>query len=190
MLIHFIIYGEKLAMEPKRIRPRPGEFVILVLGLVIIIGIYIIYVCFSTPLTTAIIIRHAEIANDSLSIEGQERADKLVHVVGEVGITAIYATQFNRTQQTVQPLATHLGLPVTQYTATDVEVLVDQVLSDHAGEVVFIAGHSNTIHLIVDEFCGDPITPIDEGDFDNMFIVTVYRSDRAEVIHLNYGEPD
>lgn len=143
------------------------------------------------PVTTALVVRHAERSNDSLNQQGLARADKLAHVASDAGVVAIYATEYQRTQQTAQPLATLLGIPVTQYSALDVEGLVNQVLSNHAGEVVLIVGHSNTVPDIIVEFGGSPIDPLDEEeDFDNLFIVTVYRNGAAEVIHLNYGEPD
>jgi broad specificity phosphatase PhoE len=147
----------------------------------------------STP-TTVLLVRHAEAAaqtqDPSLSADGQARAQALVHVAGDAGVTAIYATQFLRTQQTVQPLATYLGLPVNEVNADDVEGLVDQVLSDHAGKVVLIAGHGPTVPAIIREFGGDPMSPIAGNEFDNLFIVTVHGLRGAKVVHLNYGDPD
>jgi 2,3-bisphosphoglycerate-dependent phosphoglycerate mutase len=147
----------------------------------------------STP-TTVLLVRHAEAAaqtqDPSLSADGLARAQALVHVASDASVTAIYATQFLRTQQTVQPLATYLGLPVNEVNADDVEGLVDQVLSDHAGKVVLIAGHSPTVPAIIREFGGDPMPPIAGNEFDNLFIVTVHGVGEAKVVHLNYGDPD
>ncbi len=140
------------------------------------------------PVTTALVVRHAERSNDSLTPAGRVRAEKLAHVAGEAGVTAIYATEFIRTQQTVQPLAAHLGLPVNLYPAADVEGLVDQILSDHAGEVVLIAGHGDTVPAIIKELGGESMPLIKE--YDNLFIVTVYGPGSAKVIHLNYGDAD
>lgn len=147
-----------------------------------------------SPPTTVLLVRHAEKAaptgDPPLSADGQARAQALVHVVGDAGVTAVYATQFLRTQQTVQPLATYLGLPVNEVNADDVEGLVAQVLSDHAGKVVLIAGHSPTVPAIIQEFGGDPMPPIPGNEFDNLFIVTVHRFGEAKVLRLNYGDPD
>ncbi|GAI82743.1 unnamed protein product, partial [marine sediment metagenome] len=165
----------------------------LVLVIVVVI-VYIGYCCYFCPVTTVLLVRHAEKSatppqDPPLNATGQARAQTLVHVAGEAGVTAIYANQFIRTQQTVQPLATHVGFPVNQVDATDVEGLVDQVRSDHSGEVVLIVGHSNTIPQIIEELGGDPISPIAESEFDNMFIVTVFRLARTKVINLKYGDP-
>src|SRR5687767_15049965 len=72
------------------------------------------------PITTVILIRHTEKnvepdnPNPALSPDGIERAQTLVHVLGQSGISAVYATQYIRTQLTVAPVASHLGLTVTQ----------------------------------------------------------------------------
>ena len=160
---------------------------------VVIVAVICWWWCFR-PVTTALIVRHAEKAalggDPPLSADGQARAETLVHVAGDAGVVAVYATEWQRTQQTVQPLADHLVLPVNVVNAADVEDLVDQVLADHAGEVVMIAGHSNTVPDIVEEFGADPIPAIAENEYDNLYVVTVYRFNRAEVVHLNYGDPD
>jgi broad specificity phosphatase PhoE len=147
-----------------------------------------------SPPTTVLLVRHAEQAAQTgdppLSADGQARAQALVHVVGDAGVTAVYATEFLRTQQTVQPLATYLGLPVNEVNADDVEGLVAQVLSEHAGKVVLIAGHGPTVPAIIREFGGDPMPPIPGNEFDNLFIVTVHGFGEAKVLNLNYGDPD
>ena len=176
-------------MEEK----RKWVWIPVVFVFVVIIGVICWWWCFR-PLTTALVVRHAERAavgaDPPLSADGQARAETLVHVARDAGVVAVYATEWLRTQQTVQPLADHLGLPVTMVNALDVEDLGDQVLADHAGEVVVIAGHSNTVPDIVEEFGADPIPAIAESEYDNLYVVTDYRFNRAKVLHLNYGEPD
>ena len=58
-----------------------------------------------------------------------------------------------------------------------------------AGGVIVVAGHSNTIPLIIEELGGGPISPIQESEFDNLFVITVLRFNRAKVINLKYGDP-
>ena len=78
------------------------------------------YFYFLRPVTTVILVRHAEKniepdnPNPDLSPEGRARAQELVHILGNTGVTAIYATQYGRTLQTVQPLADRLSLPVNR----------------------------------------------------------------------------
>jgi 2,3-bisphosphoglycerate-dependent phosphoglycerate mutase len=152
------------------------------------------YFCFYTPVTTVLIVRHAEKAatppdNPPLSADGQTRAQTLARVAADANVRAVYATEFTRTQQTVQPLATQLGLGVTQFNANDTDALVNDILSNHRGEVVVVAGHSNTVPEIIAKLNGGQITPIAETEFDKLFVVTVYRWRRAKVVQLRYGNP-
>jgi len=164
----------------------------LFLGLVVIV-IIIGWFCCCHPITTILLVRHAEKTmqgtDPPLSDEGQVRAQTLAHVTGEAGVTAIYTSQYLRTQQTVEPLSTQLSLPVIQVDSANVDNLVEQILSNHAGGVVVVVGHSNTIPLIIEELGGGPISPIQEREFDNLFVITVLRFNRAKVLNLKYGDP-
>ena len=173
-------------MSGKKGRLRSVSFLIIILLAVINIGSYTV----TTP-TTVLIVRHAEKAasppdNPPLTAAGQERAKNLIHIVGKAGIKAIYATQYARTQQTVQPLADHLGLTVNKLEAGNTKQLVDEALSKHAGEVILFAGHSNTIPDIITALGGDPISPIGDNDYDNLYIVTIYSPGKAKVVNLKY----
>src|SRR3989454_12480696 len=88
-----------------------------------VLGAVVVFAYFATfrrPVTTVILIRHAEKvidpnnADPDLSPAGQTRAQELVRMFGDAGINAIYATQYKRTQQTVKPLADKLGLATTR----------------------------------------------------------------------------
>ncbi|MGH9930616.1 MAG: histidine phosphatase family protein, partial [Pyrinomonadaceae bacterium] len=75
----------------------------------------------SPPPMTVILVRHAEKQivppenkDPDLSPAGLARAQGLARMFGDTGITAIYATQYKRTQQTVKPLEEKLGIPVTR----------------------------------------------------------------------------
>ncbi|HMF56271.1 MAG TPA: phosphoglycerate mutase family protein [Pyrinomonadaceae bacterium] len=164
-------------------------------SLVILVPLVIFsYLYFFSPVTTVIIIRHAEKSatppdNPGLSPEGQARAQLIINLLGDAGVKAVYASQFARTQQTVQPIAQHLGLPVTVVNADDARGLASQILSQHAGETVLIASHSNKIPLIIGALHGGSIPEIAETEYNKMFIVTVYRWRKAKVVMLKYGSP-
>lgn len=160
---------------------------------VVVVCLICLFWCCWQPVTAVLLVRHAEKSSTGstdppLSAPGQARAQTLVHVAGEADITAIYATQFIRTQQTVQPLADHFGLSVIQYTANDVADLADEIKSDHTGEVIMVSGHSNTVPQIIQEFGGNPIDPIGENEYDNLFVITFSRWGGAKVVHLKYGD--
>lgn len=161
---------------------------------VVIICIYVIFVCCFQTATTVLLVRHAEKAAEPgsdppLSTEGVTRAQDLLHVIGEADVMAIFTTQYIRTQQTVQPSANHFGLSLIQYNVMDVEDLVDLILADHAGEIVLVAGHSNTVPQIIEELGGGIVSPIAENEYDNLFVITVFSWGGPKLVHLQYGEP-
>ena len=163
-----------------------------ILGAVVVFGYW---TTFRRPLTTVILIRHAEKvidpnnADPDLSPAGQARAQELVRMFGDSGINAIYATQYKRTQQTVKPLADKLGLPVDQVNSKNTADLVARIRSQNSGQVVFIAGHNNSVPEIIAALGGPTFPIIPDTEYDNLFIVTVYRTGKARVVKLKYGSP-
>lgn len=147
----------------------------------------------SRPLTTIILVRHAEKniepnnPNPDLSPAGRARAEELVRVLRNAGVTTIFATQYGRTQQTVQPLATALALPVKQVDSKNTAELVRQITVDHRGGVVFLAGHNNTVPEIIKALGGETFPTIPETQYDNLFVVSIYTSGKAKTVRLKYG---
>ena len=163
-----------------------------------VLGAVVLFAYFSTfekPLTTVILIRHAEKntepgnSDPDLSPAGQARAQELVRMFGDAGIKAIYVTQYKRTQQTVKPLADKLGLTPTAVEARNTAEVVKQIRAQHNGEVVFVAGHNNTVPEIIAALGGPKLPTIPETEYDNLFIVTIYRVGKAKVLQLKYGSP-
>lgn len=145
--------------------------------------------------TTVILVRHAEKAvvqgdDPPLSDIGRKRAAALRHALEKAGVTAIYATQYQRTQQTVEPLAKSTRLSVTRIDATRTESLVAEIRRKHRGETVLIAGHSNTIPGIIKALGVAESSAIADSDYDDLFVVTVPKSGPARLLHLQYGAAD
>src|SRR2546425_13308974 len=133
-----------------------------------LLGAVVVFAYFATfkrPVTTVILIRHAEKVIDpnnpdvDLSPAGQERAQELVRMFADSGINAIYATQYKRTQETVKPLADRLGLPLTMINSTATAELVRQIHSDHRGQTILVSGHNNTVPEIIAAL-GGPQLPV------------------------------
>jgi len=166
--------------------------------LALVFGAVIVFGYFSTflqPVTTVIIVRHAEKniepnnPDPDLSPAGQARAQEIARIFGDSRVQAIYATQFKRTQQTVAPLSARVGVPVITVDAKQSTELVRRILSNNRGQTVFIAGHNNTVPEIVNILSGENFSIIPESEYDNMFIVTMYRFGKAKVLKVKYGAP-
>ena len=108
---------------------------------------------------------------------------------GETGITAIYATEYKRTQQTVKPLADKLGFQVSRVEAKKTSELVKQLRSRKAGEVIFIAGHNNSVPEIIAALGGPKLPIIPETEFDNLYILIVSGDGSAKLLKMKYGSP-
>lgn len=177
--------------------PRTRTRTIVVFSLLaLIFGAVIVFAYFSTfarPVTTVIIVRHAEKniepenPDPDLSPAGQTRAQEIARMLADSGVQAIYATQYKRTQQTVGPLASRLSLPITSVDAKQSADLTRRILSNNRGQTVFIAGHNNTVPEIVNMLSGENYPQIPESEYDNMFIVTIYRFGKAKVLKVKYG---
>jgi broad specificity phosphatase PhoE len=75
---------------------------------------------------TIVVVRHADKIDNTddavLSPTGEAQAKRLAHALKDLGISAIYTTQFKRTVQTATPLADLLKIKLFAYEQTDVEV--------------------------------------------------------------------
>jgi phosphohistidine phosphatase SixA len=145
------------------------------------------------PETIILIVRHAEKSTEPgtdppLSAVGEARARELVHVAQASNVKKIYASEFRRTQQTVQPLATALGLSVdTSFRGKDLAGLANDILTSHRGEAVLVAHHSNTVPELIKLLGGGLVPPIDDKwEFDRLYIVH-HRNSSVTVTALRYG---
>ena len=161
-----------------------------ILGAVLVFGYYI---TFRRPVTTVILVRHAEKIIDpnnpdvDLSDAGYARAGEIAREFGDAGINAIYATQYKRTQETVKLLSDKIGVPVTIINSKSTGDLLAQIRAQHSGQTIFIAGHNNTVPEIIAALGGPQYPIIPETEYDNLFIVTVYRTGKAKVVKMKYG---
>jgi phosphohistidine phosphatase SixA len=144
---------------------------------------------------TVVLLRHADfdmppdgVVPDStpLNAAGRARAEVLARLVGIAGVTAVFTSEAVRTQQTAEPLATKLGLPVRKVPAAKRQELLQQVLSDAAGPVVLIVGHSTTVPSLITDLGTPGSGPSIQGH-DDLFIVTVVGNRKANMVRLKYG---
>jgi 2,3-bisphosphoglycerate-dependent phosphoglycerate mutase len=149
--------------------------------------------------TTVIFVRHAEKAaipadNPGLSEAGKQRAAELARQLVDAdviaGIDAVYSTSYRRTEETVQPVATALNLPITPYDASNTETIMDEIVREHKGKIVLVVGHSNTVPALIGNMGASKNVPeISENEYDNIYIVSVPWFGKTKTIRLRYGAP-
>ena len=140
------------------------------------------------------VVRHAEradagtatgtnMANDpELSDAGKARAQSLATLLKDAGVTAIYVTEFKRTQQTAEPLAAALGIQPTVVSAKDAASIVEKV---RAGKgAALIVGHSNTVPDVLARLGIANPPKLGDADYDNLFVVA--GGDKPSLIRLHY----
>jgi phosphohistidine phosphatase SixA len=133
---------------------------------------------------TVILVRHAEkdSAKDKndppLTAGGAARAEELARMLAHSGVTRLVASEFQRTQATLAPLATQLGITTEAHPAKDIGGLAAELRDALAGSVTVVAGHSNTLPALA-EALGAPLPGVEKGaslgddEYDRLFVLTL-----------------
>jgi broad specificity phosphatase PhoE len=139
---------------------------------------------------TVFLVRHTEKASGQgddpeLTEAGRERAQRLRDALLPAKPSAVYATQYRRTQQTGQPLADAMALPITVLETSKEragqypDALLERICALPDASSVLVVGHSNTLPAIVGAWTQDPISPIEDDEHDRLFMVKL-RACRVE----------
>ena len=148
-------------------------------------------VCPAFAQTTYVIVRHAERADTGaggmdadpvLSAAGRARAASLARMLKDTPLTAVFATEFKRTNQTAAPAAKAHGVTVTPVPAAQTATLIGKLKA--ATGAVLVVGHSNTVPEILTGLGISPPVTIADTEFDNLFIVT--GGEHPTMIRLRY----
>jgi broad specificity phosphatase PhoE len=141
-----------------------------------------------------ILVRHAELPGTAmadpksmpLSAEGKARAQRLAGMLKDSGIAAIYVTDFARTNQTAQPLASEIGRMPTVVPKGNPLELVERMRRENAGQVVLLVGHTDTLPGLITAL-GVPLdVKIDAQDYSNIFVVTPKSQGASGFLRLHY----
>ena len=149
--------------------------------------------------TTVIFVRHAEKAtlptdDPGLSESGKRRAAELARQLVDAdvvaGVDAVYSTSYRRTEETAQPVAEALNLPILAYDASNTETIIDEIVRKHKGKIILVVGHSNTVPAMIGNMGASKKVPaIDEGEYDNIYIVSIPWFGKTKTIRMRYGMP-
>ena len=153
----------------------------------------------SQSTTTVIFVRYADVdlgddSNPGLTVAGQARAQELVRVIGDIdviaSIDAIFATQFRNTQETAEPLAKMLQMPVQVIDADNVRGLTDLILQEYKGKIVLVITNRVALPQLIQRFHGSKNLPdIADDEYDNLYIVSIPWYGKVKTLQLKYGTP-
>jgi phosphohistidine phosphatase SixA len=133
------------------------------------------------------IVRHAEKAttggkDPDLSVQGKRRAEALANILKDSQITAVFVTEFKRTQETGAPIARAAHVSPTVIPANDTGILVEKLRTLNGNALV--VGHGNTIpELLKTLGIATPVN-IPEDDYAEIFAVVL--GDAPQLLRLHY----
>jgi broad specificity phosphatase PhoE len=194
-------YDRDMKRDHASFQRRPFLTPIWLTAIAVLLGfsfaVFAAWVWGTAGSTTVIVIRHAEkdlsvsATDPPLTAAGEARAELLAGMFGDgkhLGhLDAIYVSPALRNRLTAAPLAARLGIAAAVVPADDPRGLARRALHEHAGGRVLIIGHSDTVPQIVSALSGNPKIPeIQDQEYGTMYIVTVPRIGRANLLRLNY----
>jgi broad specificity phosphatase PhoE len=149
--------------------------------------------------TTVIVVRDAETASEgaaaapdsALSAEGRARAELLARMFGDDRlknrVDAIYVMPTLATQATALPLAGRLGIKPVVSAPQGPRAFARRMLREHRGDRILVVAPANAARDLAAELSGvADIPPVLPMEFGTMYIVTVPRIGRANLLRVDY----
>ncbi|HEX7706810.1 MAG TPA: phosphoglycerate mutase family protein [Thermoanaerobaculia bacterium] len=146
--------------------------------------------------TTVLIVRHAEASSGSddpeLTEKGIARAARLAEVAKDAGVTVAYVTHLRRTRDTVMPLVETSDAKLIEVAVDRVAIkeqtiaLGKRILAEHAGQTVLVAGHSNTVPMLLEALGANAVPEIAHDEHDRLYVVIVREGAPVRVIAARY----
>ncbi len=145
---------------------------------------------------SVILVRHAEKAagetpDPELSPKGRARALRLATLLGQTAVTRLVATEFKRTQQTLEPLAERVHQPVEVRPSAQTRDLLRELRDAPPGSTTVVATHANVLPMIVRELGGGALRGVREGgaldddEYARVLVLSVGCSTSASVVELS-----
>jgi broad specificity phosphatase PhoE len=186
--------------EHARLHRGPFLMPIWLLGMTALAGalvmMFVGWVWLTADSTTIIVIRHAEQVQDGskdppLGPAGDARAQLLARLFGDAQlpghIDAIYVSPGLRCRRTAAPLADRLGVAPSVVSGDDTRPLARRIFREHAGGRILVVRNGDTVPALVTALSGvKGIPPIGSEEYGTMYIVTVPRIGRANLLSVSY----
>jgi hypothetical protein len=183
--------------EARRSRRRRRRLTAVAIFLIIALGLAWFFE--KQAATIVYVVRYAERAvtddpNPGLSAAGHQRARELARVLGKAdvfgGVDAIFANQYRSSQETAEPIAKLLGLPVQILEADNIRGMRDMIKAEYRGKMVLVITNREPVQHLIARFDGRKnIPPMAEAEHDNLYVVSIPWYGKVDTLGLKYGEP-
>ena len=153
----------------------------------LILSISLLLVTAANAAPVVFIVRHAEKTraggNDpDLSLGGRKRADALAHILKDSQITAVFVTEFKRTQETAAPTAKASHVTPRVVSANDIGALGEKLRASNGNALV--VGHGNTIPDLLKALGIATPVSVPEDDYSEIFAVLI--GNAPQLLRLHY----
>jgi len=155
--------------------------------LALVLSIPLLLVTGANAAPVVFIVRHAEKASPGgkdpdLSVQGRKRAEALANILKDSQITAVFVTEFKRTQETAAPTAKAAQVSPIVIPTKDIGVLVEKLRTLNGNALV--VGHGNTIPDLLKALGIATPVSIPEDDYAEIFAVVL--GDAPQLLRLHY----
>ena len=155
--------------------------------LALVLSIPLLLVTAANAAPVVFIVRHAEKASPGgkdpdLSVQGRKRAEALANILKDSQITAVFVTEFKRTQETAAPTAKAAQVSPIVIPTKDIGVLVEKLRTLNGNALV--VGHGNTIPDLLKALGIATPVSIPEDDYAEIFAVVL--GDAPQLLRLHY----
>lgn len=137
-----------------------------------------------------VLVRHAEKAKGGedppLTEAGKARAQCLADLLGPAAVTDVLSTDYQRTRDTVAPVAAAHGRTVEVLADADTEGWVQRLRALPPGAVAVVAGHSNTIPTLIERLTGREVA-IEHDVYDRLFVLAL-QGEGGSMLAMRYCE--
>jgi broad specificity phosphatase PhoE len=134
------------------------------------------------------VVRHAEKLDNTpysvLSPKGHERAARLRDMLADKKVDMVFATTFQRTQETAQPLAAALNQQLHIYRNNAVDSIAG-VMKGLAGKNILLVGHSGNIPSLIKTITGKEVAAMKENEYGKIYIIRM-KKQKMSVKEGNY----
>ncbi len=94
------------------------------------------------------------------------------------------------TQETAEPLAERLQLPVQVVDSGNVDGLEQMILQEYKGKIVLVISDREAIPALIEAFHGSKrLPPMVDGEHDNLYIVSIPWYGKVKTLRLKFGAP-